>query len=374
MMPDGSCDMEHFSKKELPSWLDYARGAGIASTAAARAIQRKTAKWNSNFFRIKAADGHLDYHEAGGNGAAMRIAPIALANMRDFERAYIEIWRNSVVTHGHPRAIVGALAYARALHLVLNHQGLSNTEIIADLRHFASGLPVPSEHSGLREWLLSWNRGREKRFEVCFDETKQEMVEYIDFVERREQRPTREVLEHLGCFERATRGSGTATVAAALFIFLRHRGQFERAVIEAVNLLGADTDTVGLMVAGLVGAEVGYMGIPERCTTKLQDFPYFLRVAKALSKIALRKGTGPDLLPQMDDFVREGPNVLEAMRIGKISQGQRVVHPLLGLGWVHSVSSGWVKKRGGGKIILAHVVFDMGQSCWFRLYLAGART
>src|SRR2546422_1329591 len=50
LLPDGSIDIEHFSKVELPLWLQYARGAGSTITAAAKAIGRKSSAWNSNFF------------------------------------------------------------------------------------------------------------------------------------------------------------------------------------------------------------------------------------------------------------------------------------------------------------------------------------
>src|SRR5437773_559230 len=50
LLPGGSIDIEHFSKRELPLWLDYARGAGGTVTRGARAIGRKTAAWNRNFF------------------------------------------------------------------------------------------------------------------------------------------------------------------------------------------------------------------------------------------------------------------------------------------------------------------------------------
>jgi ADP-ribosylglycohydrolase len=39
---DGSVDIEHFAKRELPLWLGYARGAGGTITRGARAMARKS--------------------------------------------------------------------------------------------------------------------------------------------------------------------------------------------------------------------------------------------------------------------------------------------------------------------------------------------
>lgn len=368
LKPDGTCDMEHFSKIELPLWLDYARGAGITVTAAAKAIQRKTAKWNSNFFRVKAGNEYIDYRAAGANGAAMRIAPIVLANIFDFERAYNEVWKNAIVTHGHPRAIIGALVYSKALHLAMTGEHQSLQDIASALQTFVKDLYIPFQEQGIKEWVEMWNYGQKEDFEAQFERTKQEMLTQLDFVVHSLNLPPEKVMFQLGCFERVTKGSGTSTVSAAIALFLRYRHNYEQAVIETINLIGADTDTIGLMVGGLAGAVGGYMVIPDRWAIRLQDFPYFLRVAKALNRISFRESKGMDLLPAPEYLPAEVPYILDQIRSGEVRRGQRVKHPLFGLGWVHSVSSGWIKKRGGAMITIAHVVFDMGQSCWFRIY------
>jgi hypothetical protein len=48
MLPDGSFDVETFSKIELPVWLAYALGAGRGSRAAATHLVRRDATWASN--------------------------------------------------------------------------------------------------------------------------------------------------------------------------------------------------------------------------------------------------------------------------------------------------------------------------------------
>lgn len=369
--PDGTLDMNHFAKLELPYWLDYARGAGRTVTTAAKTIQRKSATWNNNFFRVAMGSGYLNYRETGANGVAMRISPIVLANRDSFNKVYEEIWKNSIVTHGHPRAIIGAVIYGKALHEVLYDKYVDTPRLLHNLQTFTSELYIPMNLTHIKGWIDKWNYGQEISFEMRFSEVRDEMKEQLKLVERTLGEMPSEVLKQLGCFERATRGSGTSTVSASIALFLRYSDNYERAITETVNLIGSDTDTIGLMVGGLVGAVNGYMGIPDRWTVSLQDFSYFLRVAKALSRINTRKSRGRELLPDFSCFPNEVPNILSLMRSGQIRRGSRVKHPLFALGWVHEVMAGWIRRRDGPTITLAHVEFDVGQSCWFKLYSAG---
>jgi len=119
MLLDGRSDVEHFAKTEMPLWLGYARGAGATIIAAAHSLSRKTARWNQNFFNLRRGGGTFSYTTAGANGAAMRVAPVAMANPRSIDRLQREVWRNAIVTHGHPRAIIGALVYARAVAYIV---------------------------------------------------------------------------------------------------------------------------------------------------------------------------------------------------------------------------------------------------------------
>lgn len=116
---DGKVDNEYFSKIELVNWLDYARGAGRTVKTAADKMQRKSIKWYNNYYSYKVNDVLFDYRDSGSNGAAMRVLPIALANLGDFEKIKEEIFCNSIITHGHPRAIVGAILYGYAINQII---------------------------------------------------------------------------------------------------------------------------------------------------------------------------------------------------------------------------------------------------------------
>lgn len=83
---DGHLDHNYFAKIELANWLDYARGGGRTVKTAANKISRKSTNWFNNFYNFKVNGENYDYKESGANGAAMRVLPIALANLGNTEK------------------------------------------------------------------------------------------------------------------------------------------------------------------------------------------------------------------------------------------------------------------------------------------------
>lgn len=253
---NGSVDNEYFAKQELKYWLGYARGAGATVTAAAKSAARVKSDWRWNFFTFTRGRHELDYRGAGANGAAMRIAPIALANLHDPARLVVEVWRNAIVTHGHPRAILGALVYAEALRrLTVGHERSADS-YVADLREFLKSLDPAHSHPDLIFWRAHWNE-QSPTFETLWAECATEMEGLLEIALQSRHQELRETFRRLGCFEPQTKGSGTATVAAALALFLRHGRNFERLSLEAANMLGTDTDTIGAMAGSLTGGWLG---------------------------------------------------------------------------------------------------------------------
>jgi ADP-ribosylglycohydrolase len=363
---DGTVDHDYFGKRELVGWLDYARGAGRTITGAAKAMSRSRARWDSNFF----VQGSLDYRTSGANGAAMRVSPIVLANLRTEAPPLDDAFADAITTHGHPRAHVGSLAMAAALWEAVRRREESVTDgpraflnAVTDwLREWS-----PARSEVAHGWVQQWERLSGERYGLAWDETVNEFEEMLDVIGSRDHR---EVLERIGCFTRATRGSGTATVAAALHLFCWHGRDVESAVIEAVNAVPADTDTIGAMVGTLSGAYAGYERIPERWTTRLQDMPYFISVGEALTRVSLRDAEGSfSLRPRLLDHDKELPDIMSLVRAGKVEREARVRHDVLGAGWVQAVHAQEIRRRGGGEMIYARVAFDCGQTCQMRAYL-----
>lgn len=370
---DGTVDNQYFAKEELRYWLDYARGAGATVTAAAKAAARKGADWRWNFFRFKRGrHTDLDYRGAGANGAAMRIAPIALANLRNRRQAMIEIWKNSIITHGHARAIMGAIVYGEALRTVTNNAIDDNlqpaAEVVDYLCKFVEETEPPIEDQDVHFWLSQWN-AEGHRFEKEWADTKTEMTWLLKFALQSRGLPSIvDTYRQLGCFEPATKGSGTVAVAAAITLFLREGKNFVRLAREAANMLGSDTDTIGAMAASLAGGWLGYTELPERWASLMADYTYINRVAEALTLIALRTATdNPLRLRGKPKTVLS--DLLNALQRQAVVKHNRYWHPLFAEGMVEAVESQDVgRPKVKGRVIMATVHFDVGQTCKFSAY------
>lgn len=109
---DGERWWNRLTEVELPAWPLYQRGGGVVLTAAASWAEGRP-PWRGNGpARVQAVEKR--YRGAGANGVAMRIAPHVL-RADDPDDLIRRILRDGITTHGHPRALVGALVYAFAL-------------------------------------------------------------------------------------------------------------------------------------------------------------------------------------------------------------------------------------------------------------------
>lgn len=115
---------EHYTTKELPFWQVYQRGGGGATKSAVKAWASGIAPWLS--------DEKERFFNAGGNGVAMRVLPHAIMGYKlDFGYTAHNILLDGIATHGHPTALVGALAYGYALWYALRHGSEANHSLLS---------------------------------------------------------------------------------------------------------------------------------------------------------------------------------------------------------------------------------------------------
>lgn len=288
---DGTVDNNYFGKVELANWLNYARGGGRTVKAAADKISRKSVSWFNNFYSFKVNGDNVDYTQSGANGAAMRVLPIALANLGNNEKIKEEIFCNSIVTHGHPRAILGAMIYGHAVNQIIVFRpedfnwDTYITQIGLDFgRKFELSFNNRVE---VREWLKIWNKSNEGLFEKCFSETiveAQNQLRYI-YTAIKQNQPVPQVLQKLGCFDNSSKGSGIVTVIAAIYLTAKFQNEPLNAILQAVNALGADTDSIASFTGGLIGALHGHSIIPDKWK-RVQDAYYLDAIAVRLLAIS----------------------------------------------------------------------------------------
>ncbi|MDY2798169.1 MAG: ADP-ribosylglycohydrolase family protein [Anaerobiospirillum succiniciproducens] len=114
---------KHYTTKELPFWQVYQRGGGGATKSAVKAWASGIAPWLS--------DEKERFFNAGGNGVAMRVLPHAIMGYQlDFGHTAHNILLDGIATHGHPQALVGALAYGYALWYALRQGSLANNHTL----------------------------------------------------------------------------------------------------------------------------------------------------------------------------------------------------------------------------------------------------
>jgi ADP-ribosylglycohydrolase len=267
--PDGTYDPDRFVRVELPYWLSYERGGGRTIRAAARnALGNPNVTWHTNIF-----DG---YYESGANGAAMRVLPFAL--IRD-QRAMIQaVWQNTLATHGHPRAVIGALVMAYSLHHFM-YEEYSPESLIRAIQEFIAALEPPVQPD-----FVEWMKRADERnqFRTVFGSTKREMKKSMDIAFSKQHLPPSDVLGELGAFDKRTKGSGIGTVAAAHYFFFKYSKDPVRAVVEAANAFGADTDTIAKLCGDILGCLHGRAAYENDFAAQVLNRYYFLNIARYL--------------------------------------------------------------------------------------------
>lgn len=360
---DGFVDQQYFAQKELPEWLLYSRGAGRTIKNAARKIERKSAKWNKNFFTFKAGKTTIDYRESGANGAAMRILPIALANFGEPDKIKEEIFGNSIITHGHPRAILGAMLYGYSIDTILrfNPESFNYTTFLTELGkdiHQKFSIDFLSEPK-YKDWEIEWNKGSKKPFIDLFKEIVEETREYLRTTYKllTNESSDFEALTKLGCYKNETKGSGTSTVIAGIYLTCKYSNEPLKGIEQAVNSIGTDTDSIAAFTGGLIGALHGQSIIPSKWKS-VQDIDYLDAMSIRLLEISESRA----------DFKTKKQNS-DFSSIAEIDKdifelNQNVFLSTLGEGKIKSIDRQKTLTKGKYNLIF-DVEFEIGQFCRF---------
>ena len=255
-------DAEAFGRVELPVWLSYALGGGRASKAAARNLGKPSTLWYANTF--------AGWTNAGGNGAAMRIQPHVWASP-DLDGDYmLDVIADSVCTHGHPRAVVGACFHAATLAHCLRNGAVPDTDTCMDMAgRVGDAIQLIEEHSTLGPvWSGLWERETGEQFsdawQVTVDELRHAIENAADSAEAANGVGAAYggIVDRLGLRDRAQQGSGILTTVAAA-VLAAAASKAHVGVVAAANAIGTDTDTIASMAGALLGACDGAADPPE---------------------------------------------------------------------------------------------------------------
>ncbi len=246
-------DVESFARIELPVWPSYALGGGRASKAAAASLGKADSLWYANTF-----DG---WANAGGNGAAMRIQPHVWSSPTLDGDFLLDVIVDSVCTHGHPRAIVGACFHAQTLAHCLREGVIPDRKTCMDIVSDVGGADqLLRDHRSLGStWLGLWEEATGDAFHATWAATTDELLVAVDqaFAAADTKGDLSaaygRIVDRLGLEEAAQRGSGILTPVAAAALAACATST-DQGVLVAANALGTDTDTIGTMAGALLGA------------------------------------------------------------------------------------------------------------------------
>ena len=340
----GSGWKEYFSFKELPYWLKYERGGGNAIKRAAKNYRDHHFPWMSSSAK--------DYYNAGGNGAAMRILPhvIAQANSNNVELLLDDVFANSIITHVHPRAILGALCYAFALHTILQKKDiLQYGELINIIFESSHIWGRYREFVTTTDWETSKNLHADYNYVEVWNKCVQNMVDKLTFINNSIKKGLlvndKAVLTELKCFDKEN-GAGDVAVLTSLYLTSKYANTPLLGIKVAAYTVGIDTDTIACITGGLLGMLCGTNWIPVEWRT-LQDYSCFLNVAEILLS-----GNMQEASKRVSD-VENNHKELYSSPIGKFYTER-----------TYEIPSGT-----SGKIVVTKVHTLLGQTMYFKDYV-----
>jgi ADP-ribosylglycohydrolase len=273
---------QQFTDFELPAWTLYELGGGGAIKRAAQRWSKGQSPWAST----KESD-RQKYFGAGANGVAMRILPHAIFGARDrrFESTAERIVTDGISTHGHPRALVGALVAGFAMWSALRWNGKVNYgELIeACLAERTSWGALPPSILD-EEWRNHAESVLEPGYDAIWEQTCQEMLGLLttcrEAIHRGSMARDEEVLDELGAYGKEG-GSGTRTAAIAIYLASRYLAQPAAGLLASAFARKADSDTIACLVGGLLGAFSGDDSV-EGLADDLMDAAYIRKLATAV--------------------------------------------------------------------------------------------
>lgn len=270
---------EVLTTKELPFWLDYQRGGGRAVLNAAKACNAGTPPWKTAYSR--------EYYNAGGNGAAMRILPhaIAMANTPNPVGLMTDVIKDALISHGHPRAILGATCYAYALNYLLRKDSmLEYGELVSAVINGKNIWGAFPDIDNFGKWLEFAKQHKDYCFEKEWDDVCTKMISQLEYVKSALKKglilDDNAVLTQLECFTKVN-GAGDVAILTAIYLASKYANNPTLGIKVPAFAVGADTDTIASITGGLLGMLCGTNWIPSQWKT-VQDYGCIVQIAKLL--------------------------------------------------------------------------------------------
>uniref|UniRef100_A0A8D8IZT5 ADP-ribosylhydrolase ARH3 n=4 Tax=Culex pipiens TaxID=7175 RepID=A0A8D8IZT5_CULPI len=207
-----------------------------------------------------------------GNGAAMRIAPVALycAN-RDKSELIKLVQESSLITHSNTLAIHGAVLQALAIR----------QSLLCDPKEKFDGLSFLQQ---LKTDIVELEKSNDPDLDAHHNAYEIQLSRLQNLLEGKIEPSDENVLNMLGHSVEALH-----SVPTALFCFLKNTSQEAekpfRATLEYAISLGGDTDTIASMACAISGAYYGEEVISESLIKHCEDAEIIGQLADKLSEM-----------------------------------------------------------------------------------------
>ncbi|MBA7682236.1 hypothetical protein ES703_90585 [subsurface metagenome] len=300
---DGFFDVETFSKVELPIWLSYSLGAGRGTKKSAEFLKNSQIRWDSNFYK----SDYASYLNGGGNGAAMRIQPHVWCSPKEKDNKDIlkDVIRNTIITHGHSRAMVGAAFHALILREALISGKIPDSSAWFSIVDKLKELPdiIHLDKELLFYWLPNWEKEKQQSITRSIFQSVEELREDIVIAEKSLTKAKRyedagetyaQLVKQIGCLQRDMVGSAPKTALLASYLSYVYRDRPIEGLIEAVNLFGSDTDTIATMAGAIMGVKT-----KDDPPEEVADIKYIIEESERLYEISEGQNTRSHLYPDM---------------------------------------------------------------------------
>jgi ADP-ribosylglycohydrolase/catechol 2,3-dioxygenase-like lactoylglutathione lyase family enzyme len=338
------------TKLELPVWTLYELGGGGAVRRAAQSWAKGDPPWTGK--------NASRYFEAGANGVTMRVLPHAIVGAREKSFAPLaeRVVADGIATHGHPRALVGALSAAYAMWTALRFKGkVDYGELVSRCLSDRESWAVLPDVSGFApDWQNEADRAFDGKYRAGWADTVEEMTELLetcsDAMERGSLARDSVILEELGVFDREG-GSGTRTAAAAIYLASRYITRPPAGLLAAAFARRADADTIASVTGALLGALTGDDWI-QPLADGLLDHEYILQLGLSLV----------DQSPMLSVVGEWNPKLKRGLldELERLEVGDRVLLPLFREGHIERIEN--PETRSSNAITIWWIPTALGQT------------
>jgi hypothetical protein len=287
----------------------------------------------------------------------MRILPHAIfgAREREFEPTAERIIADGIATHGHPRALVGALVTGFAMWSALRWTGKVNYgELIeACLVERRSWDRLPSEFPDA-EWRRQAQSISGSSYEDTWERTCEEMIGLLvtcrEAIDRGSLARDEEVLDELGAYGKEG-GSGTRTAAIAIYLVSRYVARPGAGLLASAFARKTDSDTIACITGAMLGAFSGDESV-EGLVDDLMDAPYIRQLATAVAS----RQAGLDVLPRWTWKTKS--EVLE--ELSERRRGDALALPLFGTARIVDIQ--YPETKSANKVQIWWLSTEIGQT------------